>query len=128
MDNKKLVINVDELSKVIIVEGKEDRKKINRVLEDEAFVLWTYGTLGLHALDLMIEEYRLDFRDVFILTDEDEPGIKLRKLLNREISHAENLYIDRKYREVEDTPDYVLASILQAANINVNVEFLKGFE
>ncbi|MBU6080428.1 MULTISPECIES: toprim domain-containing protein [Allobacillus] len=119
---------MDELSKVIIVEGKQDKKKIKRVLEDEAFILCTFGTLGLHALDLMIEEHQLDDRDVFILTDEDEPGIKLRKLLNQEISHAQNLYIDRKYREVEETPEYVLASILQAADINVDVDFLKGFE
>lgn len=27
---------MDELSKVIIVEGKQDKKKIKRVLEDEA--------------------------------------------------------------------------------------------
>lgn len=35
----------------------------------------------------------------------------------------QNLYIDRKYREVEETPEYVLASILQAADINVDVDF-----
>lgn len=41
----------------------------------------------------MIEEHQLDDRDVFILTDEDEPGIKLRKLLNQEnLSCSKPLY------------------------------------
>ncbi|PKR78070.1 hypothetical protein CEY16_09135 [Halalkalibacillus sediminis] len=119
---------MEELSRVLIVEGKQDRIKVQRVLEDDIQILCTYGTLGLHALEEMIDEFLLYERDVFIFTDTDDSGVKLRKMLNQELSHAENLFIDRRYRQVEDTPDHVLASILQAANMKVKVDYLKGPE
>ncbi|RPF50355.1 toprim domain protein [Aquisalibacillus elongatus] len=119
---------MDEQSKVLIVEGKQDRLKIKRILEDDDVqILCTFGTLGIDALENFVDEYNLFDRDVFIFTDTDEPGVNLRKMLNQELSHARNIYIDKKYREVEDAPDYVLASLLQAANMKVKVEYLKGF-
>ncbi|SEQ28684.1 toprim domain-containing protein [Piscibacillus halophilus] len=119
---------MDETSRVLIVEGKQDRKKIQKILDDEdVFILCTFGTLGIDALEHLVDDYHLFDRDVYIFTDTDEPGEKLRKMLNRELSHARNIYIDKKYREVEDTPEPVLASILQAANMKVKVEYLKGF-
>ncbi|MGM8215308.1 toprim domain-containing protein [Bacillaceae bacterium W0354] len=117
---------MDQLEKVLIVEGKQDRNKIKNIIDDDVLILCTFGTIGLHAIDEMIDQYQLFERDVFIFTDTDESGESLRKLLNRELSHATNLFIDKKYRQVEDTPDYVLATILQAANINVKLDFLKG--
>ncbi|WP_245998187.1 toprim domain-containing protein [Aquisalibacillus elongatus] len=120
--------HMDEQSKVLIVEGKQDRLKIKRILEDDDVqILCTFGTLGIDALENFVDEYNLFDRDVFIFTDTDEPGVNLRKMLNQELSHARNIYIDKKYREVEDAPDYVLASLLQAANMKVKVEYLKGF-
>ncbi|GEL76633.1 toprim domain-containing protein [Tenuibacillus multivorans] len=118
---------MDNESKVLIVEGKQDKQRIKRILDDEdVFILCTFGTLGVHAIEELVDDYYLFDRDVYIFTDTDEPGEKLRKMLNQELSHAENIYIDKKYRQVEDTPEYVLASTLQAANMNVKVEYLKG--
>ncbi|GAA0464563.1 toprim domain-containing protein [Alkalibacillus silvisoli] len=119
---------MDQLTQVLIVEGKQDRKKLNKVLANEEEIICTFGTLSAYALDELIDEYMLFDRDVFIFTDTDDSGVKLRKLLNQELSHAENLFIDPKYRQVEDTPEYVIASILQAANFDVNLEYLKGSE
>ncbi|MGP4073174.1 toprim domain-containing protein [Piscibacillus sp. B03] len=119
---------MDEMSRVLIVEGKQDRKKIQKILDDEdVFILCTFGTLGIDALEELVDDYHLFDRDVFIFTDTDEPGEKLRKMLNQELSHAENIYIDKKYREVEDAPEHVLASLLLSANMRVKVEYLKGF-
>lgn len=123
-----MVINVEQFDKVLIVEGKQDKNKISKIIDDDVFILCTFGTLGLYAVDEMIDQYLLFDRDVYIFTDSDESGKQLRKLLNRELSHAKNIYIDKKYRQVENTPDYVLATALQAANINVKLEFLKGTE
>lgn len=123
-----MVINVEQFDKVLIVEGKQDKNKISKIIDDDVFILCTFGTLGLYAVDEMIDQYLLFDRDVYIFTDSDESGEQLRKLLNRELSHAKNIYIDKKYRQVENTPDYVLATALQAANINVKLEFLKGTE
>lgn len=122
------MINVEQFDKVLIVEGKQDKNKISKIIDDDVFILCTFGTLGLYAVDEMIDQYLLFDRDVYIFTDSDESGKQLRKLLNRELSHAKNIYIDKKYRQVENTPDYVLATALQAANINVKLEFLKGTE
>lgn len=119
---------MEQFDKVLIVEGKQDKNKISKIIDDDVFILCTFGTLGLYAVDEMIDQYLLFDRDVYIFTDSDESGKQLRKLLNRELSHAKNIYIDKKYRQVENTPDYVLATALQAANINVKLEFLKGTE
>lgn len=119
---------MEQFDKVLIVEGKQDKNKISKIIDDDVFILCTFGTLGLYAVDEMIDQYLLFDRDVYIFTDSDESGEQLRKLLNRELSHAKNIYIDKKYRQVENTPDYVLATALQAANINVKLEFLKGTE
>ncbi len=114
--------------KVIIVEGKQDREKLKRIIDDDILIICTYGTLGLYELDEMIDQYSLFDKDVYIFTDADKPGEKLRKLINQEIDSATNLYIDKKYHQVEETPDYILASTLQAANINVKLHYLKGLE
>ncbi|WP_027964325.1 hypothetical protein [Halalkalibacillus halophilus] len=119
---------MEDLPRVIIVEGKQDKRRIERVILEPVEILCTYGTISAYALDELIDNYHLWDRDVTIFTDTDEPGIKLRKILNREISHADNLFIDKKYRQVEDTPEHVLASILQAGNFRVKVEYLKGSE
>ncbi len=120
--------DMDELPRVLIVEGKQDRKKIQKILDDEdVFILCTFGTLGIDALEELVDDYQLFERDVYIFTDTDEPGKKLRKMLNQELSHAENIYIDKKYREVEDAPENVLASLLLSANMKVKTEYLKGF-
>ncbi|MET3683695.1 toprim domain protein [Alkalibacillus flavidus] len=119
---------MDTLSRVLIVEGKQDRRKLQAVLEHDEAILCTFGTVSPFAIDEMIENYDLLDRDVYIFTDTDEPGKKLRKQLNHELSHAQNLYVDAKYRQVEDTPEHVIASVLQAANFKVKVKFLKGSE
>jgi len=119
-------MNMDELEKVIIVEGRSDLMKVKKIVNDDLMILCTNGTLGISKLEDMIDEYMLDEREVIILVDEDASGKKLRKQLNKELPHARNLYVDRSYREVETTPDYVLASILVSANIEIFPEFLKG--
>lgn len=115
-----------ELEKVIIVEGRSDRKKVEHLINEQLEIICTNGTLGIEKLEELIEQYELDDKDIYILVDEDESGIKLRKQLNKELPHAQNLFVDKSYREVATTPNNILASVLVSANISIHPHFLKG--
>lgn len=115
---------MEELTKIIIVEGSSDKKKIKQLIVDEVEIICTNGTINVEKLDDMIEEYVLDERDVFILADADDSGDKLRKQFIREIPHAQILYIDKVYREVAAAPEQHLAQVLLSANIDIDPKYL----
>ncbi|QKY69830.1 toprim domain-containing protein [Lentibacillus sp. CBA3610] len=110
--------------KVIIVEGLTDKKQIQKVITEDADIICTNGTLGVEKFDELLEDYDLDNRDVYILVDEDEPGIKLRKQLSQELPHAEHVFVSSEYREVATTPENILAAELAGKRIEVNPIFL----
>ncbi|MFC4558682.1 toprim domain-containing protein [Virgibacillus kekensis] len=110
--------------KVIIVEGLTDKKQIKRVINDQVEIICTNGTLGVERLDELLETYDLDNRDVYILVDEDNSGLKLRKQLAKELPHAEHIHVSSEYREVATTPENVLATALIGKRIEVNPLFL----
>ncbi|WP_187254639.1 hypothetical protein [Alkalicoccus halolimnae] len=105
------------MEKVLIVEGKNDRKRIEPILDEPVEIICTQGTLSLEMLDNVIlprEEL-----EVFIFVDEDNPGIKLRKQLRRELPNAIHLYTREEYRQVEDTPyDYLLMELGKYFNVH----------
>lgn len=111
--------------KVIIVEGKSDKKQIQRLLKEEIDIVCTYGTFGIEKFDAMLEKYALDDREVYIFVDADEPGVTLRKQLTRELPNARQLYIPEEYIEVELTPAIILASILQKNNIQIHEQYVE---
>lgn len=104
------MMKVIDVDRVLIVEGKNDRKRVKQVLDETVDVICTYGTLSdekLETLILPIEEL-----DVYILVDEDESGKKLRKQLKRELPNATHLYTQKEYGQVETTPIHDLTKIL----------------
>ncbi|MDG4657105.1 toprim domain-containing protein [Ectobacillus antri] len=111
-----------EVEKVIIVEGKSDKKKIATLIKEPVEIVCTNGTISLSKLDDMIEQF-FD-KEVYVLVDADEAGEKLRKQFKREFPHAEHLYIDRSYREVATAPVQHLASVLLGADIDIYTEYL----
>lgn len=112
------------LSKVIIVEGLSDKRQIEKIIREEVEVICTNGTLGVSKLDELLDEYNLDHRDVYIMVDEDKSGQSLRKMLARELPHAEHIHTTSEFREVAATPDYALATALAAKRISVNPMYL----
>lgn len=110
---------------IIIVEGKTDKAHLKKVIDDNVIVVCTYGTLGVERFDELLEIYDLDNRRVIILVDEDDRGIELRNQLNKELSHAENIYISSDFKEVATTPRTYLAMELVKKNINVNQIYLR---
>ncbi|WP_082786631.1 toprim domain-containing protein [Bacillus atrophaeus] len=115
---------LDDLQKVIIVEGKSDKQKIKSVLNESACIVCTNGTVGQTKLEELADQ--LYDKDVYILVDADESGEKLRKQLKRELPDACHLYIDRTFKEVAAAPSRHIASVLLRANINVHTNFLDG--
>ncbi|RDZ09810.1 hypothetical protein C3744_24455 [Priestia megaterium] len=111
-----------EIEKVIIVEGKSDKKRIQDIIREPIEIICTNGTISLSKLDEIID---CTFnKEVYILVDSDDSGNKLRKQFKREFPEAEHLYIDKMYREVAAAPRHHIATVLLSANIDVNAEFL----
>jgi toprim domain protein len=109
--------------KVIIVEGRSDKKKVETIIKEPIEIICTNGTISLTKLDELVE--MLENRQVYILADADEAGEKLRKHFKRELPEAEHLYIDKMYREVATAPKKHLATVLLSANIDVHKEYLE---
>lgn len=111
-----------EAEKVIIVEGKSDKLKIEKIVNEPVEVICTNGTLSISKLDELVES--LFYKEVYILVDADKAGERLRKQFKRELPEASHLYIDKMYREVASAPEKHIASILLSANIDVHVKYL----
>ena len=116
-------MNDSYVDKVLIVEGKSDKNKVKKIVNETVEIICTNGTISITKLDELIEF--LEDKDVYILVDADFSGEKLRKQLKREFPQAEHLYIDRMYREVATAPVHHLATVLLGANIDVHTEFLE---
>ncbi|WP_082233478.1 topoisomerase [Halobacillus massiliensis] len=110
--------------RILIVEGITDKKQINKILKDPVEILCTHGTLGIERMEELILDNNLDHRPVFILVDEDYSGNKLRKQLSAELPHAEQIYIDKTFREVAATPEPELARVLLKHRFNIKPIYL----
>lgn len=115
----------NEPEKVIIVEGVSDRKQIEKVITDHITILCTHGTFDIERFDELLDTYDLDHKEVYIMVDEDESGIKLRKQLISELPHAQNIYVSEEFKEVAVTPENILANTLISHNIDVNPFYLR---
>lgn len=109
--------------KFIVVEGKTDKKRLQTVLAEPVEIICTYGTLGEEKIEELIWPLQ-DEESVYILTDADESGNKLRNQLKRELPNARHLYTRRMYREVATTPLEHLVEILQKAHFEIHEDFL----
>ncbi len=111
-------------NKLIIVEGRTDKEKVARIVNEEVDIVCTNGTINVERLEDLIESFEMDERDVYILVDEDAAGKKLRKQLTKELPHAVHIYVDKSYREVAATPEPELSVALLAAHIQINPMYL----
>ncbi len=114
----------DRAEKVIIVEGKSDKRKIEPIIKENVQIVCTHGTMGVEKLDEWVE--RFYDQDLYIMVDADYSGDKLRRQFIQEFPFARHLYIDRVYKEVAAAPEQHLAMLLAAANIDIHPEFLIG--
>lgn len=106
--------------KLIVVEGKTDREKIVRLIDEPIEIICTHGTVGLEQMEELIDF--LEDKEVYILVDADDAGNKLRKQLKHELPNANHLYIRKLYKEVARTPDEDLRRVLENAHFKVREE------
>ncbi|WP_163536548.1 toprim domain-containing protein [Gracilibacillus sp. YIM 98692] len=111
-------------AKLIIVEGRSDKEKVKKLVDEDVEIVCTNGTLGIERLENLIETFDMDHRDVFILVDEDKAGKKIRKQLSKELPHAVHIYIDKSFREVAATPESELAVALVSSHIAIHPNYL----
>ncbi|WP_017756332.1 toprim domain-containing protein [Calidifontibacillus oryziterrae] len=114
-----------EPQKVIIVEGKSDKNKIAPIISEPIEIICTNGTVSTEKIENIVDEFGLEYKDVYIFADADEAGEKLRKQFQRELPNATHIYIDKVYRQVETTPEYHLALQLLSKNIEVHPIYLE---
>lgn len=103
---------------IIIVEGKNDRTRIMQLLEDkEISILCTYGIPGTERLEQLKAEVHDNEGQVYIFTDNDHSGIRIRAALRDAFPDAEHIYTLKGYAGVEGTPIEYLLQRLEKAGI-----------
>ncbi len=110
------------MRKSIIVEGKTDRERLLKILDEDVDIICTYGTMNDEKLEELIDEGKYD--EVFVLVDADEAGQKLRKSIKRVFPNFRHLYTRKKYREVATTPIDELAKELHKAHFLVKEDYV----
>ncbi|OXM13091.1 toprim domain-containing protein [Paenibacillus herberti] len=109
------------MNTVIIVEGKNDRSRLRKVLSEEVTILCTYGTPGSIQLETLTKQ--AGDSQVFIFTDNDSSGKRIRGLLRDQFPDAEHIYTRRGYPGVEKTPPEYLLEQLQKAGFDEELIF-----
>ncbi|MCI3920015.1 DNA primase [Paenibacillus sp. TRM 82003] len=106
---------------VIIVEGKNDRKRLSRVLVPDVPILCTFGTPGSEQLQQLAK--KVAGRDVYIYTDNDASGKRIRAMLCDLFPDAEQLYTKSGYAGVEGTPEEHLVRQLEKAGLEEYIAY-----
>ncbi|MEK8132473.1 toprim domain-containing protein [Paenibacillus filicis] len=99
----------------IIVEGKNDKSRLKRLLTDDVLLVCTYGSLNTARLEAL--KKAIDDREIFLFTDNDSSGKKIRAILRDTFPDAEQIYTRRGYAGVEGTPDEYLIQQLEKAGL-----------
>ncbi|MFB5763777.1 toprim domain-containing protein [Paenibacillus medicaginis] len=100
----------------IIVEGKNDRSKLRRLLDPEVRILCTFGTLNTMKLDSLRKQAKHD--EVYLFMDNDSSGKKIRGMLRDSFPDALHIYTRKGYAGVEGTPDEYLIGQLEKAGLD----------
>lgn len=100
----------------IIVEGKNDRSKVRRLLDSQIEIVCTYGTLNSLRLESLRQQIKNS--EVYLFMDNDSSGKKIRGVLRDTFPDAGHIYTRRGYRGVEGTPDEYLIAQLEKAGLD----------
>jgi toprim domain protein len=105
----------------IVVEGKNDRSRLKRVVDDRIQILCTYGTPGAMQLDKLRRD--AGDRQVYVFTDNDSSGRRIRGMLSDVFPDAEHIYTRRGYSGVEHTPEDYLIEQLEKAGLGEYIAY-----
>lgn len=104
------------MSIAIIVEGKNDKNRLKRLLTDDILIVCTFGSLNTERLEAL--KKKISDRYVYLFTDNDSSGKKIRAILRDAFPDAEQIYTRRGYAGVEGTPDEYLIQQLEKAGLD----------
>ncbi|USB35122.1 toprim domain-containing protein [Paenibacillus sp. YPG26] len=99
----------------IIVEGKNDRSKLRRVLNEEVEILCTFGTLNTQKLESLRKKVKDE--EIYLFMDNDPSGKRIRGILRDTFPDAGHIYTRRGYAGVEGTPDEYIIQQLEKAGL-----------
>lgn len=103
------------MSIFIIVEGKNDRSRLGRLLTSDITILCTFGTLNTDKLESLYKQVK--DQEVYLFMDNDSSGKKIRGVLRDAFPDATHIYTRRGYAGVEGTPDEYLIAQLEKAGL-----------
>lgn len=109
----------------IIVEGKNDKKRLRKLLEDDIEIICSYGTPGTVRLE-QIKQAVADSH-VLIFTDNDASGRRIRGILSEAFLDAEHLYTKKGYAGVEGTPEEYIIQQLEKAGLEEFIRYPDWF-
>ncbi|MGG1662448.1 toprim domain-containing protein [Brevibacillus sp. NRS-1366] len=104
---------------VIIVEGKTDKERLLQVLAEPVTIICTYGSYSFEKGEQLVTQTQTA-SEIYLFTDEDFSGKKLRSCLMEDFPDAIHLHTQKMFGEVANTPLDVLAEILERAGFAVN--------
>jgi len=105
----------------IIVEGKNDKSKLRRVLSGDVPIYCTFGTPGTKQLEKLRRE--VGDKQVYLFSDNDSSGKRIRGILRDLFPDAEHLYTRRGYPGVEHTPEEYLIQQLEKAGLEAHIHY-----
>jgi toprim domain protein len=103
------------MSIAIIVEGKNDKSRLKRIVSRDILILCTFGTPGTDTLEQLKKQ--AGSRQVFLFTDNDSSGKRIRGILRDVFPDAEQIYTRKGYAGVEGTPEEYLIQQLEKAGL-----------
>jgi toprim domain protein len=103
------------MSIVIIVEGKNDKSRLKRLVSEEITILCTFGTPGTDTIEDL--KKKVGQQEVFLFTDNDSSGKRIRGILRDAFPDSEQMYTRKGYAGVEGTPEEYLILQLEKAGL-----------
>ena len=100
---------------LIIVEGKNDVRRLRAVVPDSIPIAMTYGIPGAERLEVLKKMAR--HRTVVVMTDADPAGRRIRRMLKEVFPDAVDVYTKPGYNGVEHTPLEYMEHVLRRVGI-----------
>ena len=94
----------------IIVEGKHDRERLLPMVNGHTRIFCTFG-IPTHGLLMQLRAQAANVQ-VYIFSDSDQVGKRIRAILGEEFPDAIHLHTKAEYRGVENTPLEYLQQLL----------------
>ena len=109
---------------IIVVEGKSDVSFLSSFINAE-FVTTNGSEISKETIDYLKESIKN--KDIYVLTDPDSPGERIRKVLNENISGLKHCFINKensikkgKVGVAESTKEEILNALSNALSVKDN--------